>query len=77
MFKHNKRILSKQSNTIESNTFVPGKNIVYFSLEMPYENCFNRLLSSLSGVPYKKIENAKCNKEEISHLVKENNLNSI
>ena len=37
---------------------------------MPYENCFNRLLSSLSGVPYKKIENAKCNKEEMVKIKK-------
>jgi replicative DNA helicase len=60
----------KQSNTLDSNNFVAGKNIVYFSLEMPYENCFNRLVSSLSGVPYKKIENAKCNKEELVRLRK-------
>lgn len=60
----------RQGNTVDSTSFTPGKNIVYFSLEMPYENCFNRLLSSLSGVPYKKIENAKCNKEEMSKLKK-------
>lgn len=60
----------KQSNTLDSNSFTAGKNIIYFSLEMPYANCFNRLLSSLSGVPYKKIENAKCNKEEMIRLKK-------
>lgn len=42
-----------------------GHNIAYFSLEMPYENCFNRLISRLSGVAYKKIENpCKVNKED-------------
>ncbi|NDB86834.1 MAG: ATP-binding cassette domain-containing protein, partial [Alphaproteobacteria bacterium] len=60
----------KQNNTVNSTTFTPGKNIIYFSLEMPYENCFNRLISSLSGVAYKKIENAKCNKEEMLLLKK-------
>jgi len=60
----------KGENTIHSSEFKEGKNIIYFSLEMPYENCFNRLLSSLSGIPYKKIENAKCNKEEIIQLRK-------
>jgi replicative DNA helicase len=60
----------KQGNQLNTTQFQPGKNIVYFSLEMPYENCFNRLISSLSGVPYKKIENAKCNKEEVNQLRK-------
>lgn len=58
----------KQGNSIDKGFVEPGKNIVYFSLEMPYENCFNRLVSSLSEVPYKKIENAKCNKEEMGRL---------
>ncbi len=57
-------------NKVGDDNFKPGKNIIYFSLEMPYENCFNRLISSLSGVPYKKIENAKLNKEEMLQLKK-------
>ena len=60
----------RQKNQLTDTHFEKGKNIVYFSLEMPYENCFNRLVSSLSGVPYKKIENAKCNKEELAQLRK-------
>lgn len=46
-----------QNNSIKnSDNFSPGKNVVYFSLEMPYEDCFNRFLSRLSGVPTRKIE---------------------
>lgn len=55
-----------QDNQISenNNTFTEGKNIIYFSLEMPYEDCFNRLLSRLSGVPVRAIENAKFSKED-------------
>lgn len=45
-----------------------GKDIIYFSLEMPYEDCFNRVLSRLSGVPSRKIENATYNKEEFKKI---------
>jgi replicative DNA helicase len=41
-----------------------GKDIIFFSLEMPYEDCFNRLLSRLAGVATRKIENADLTKEE-------------
>lgn len=47
-----------QGNTVDMTShFKEGKNIVYFSLEMPYEDCFNRLLSRLSGVPSRKLDN--------------------
>lgn len=48
-----------QGNTLEtpSTDFKEGKNVVYFSLEMPYEDCFNRLISRLSGVPSRKLDN--------------------
>jgi replicative DNA helicase len=46
-----------QQNTVDMiSNFTEGKNVVYFSLEMPYEDCFNRLLARLSGVPSRKIE---------------------
>lgn len=54
-----------QDNKIgQESPFTEGKNIIYFSLEMPYEDCFNRLISRLSGVPSRNIENAKISKEE-------------
>ena len=45
-----------QKNNIDNFDFTEGKNVVYFSLEMPHEDCFNRLLSRLSGVPSRKLE---------------------
>ena len=50
------------------NEFTEGKNIIYFSLEMPYEDCFNRLISRLSGVQSRKIENANLTKEEFAKI---------
>jgi replicative DNA helicase len=48
--------------------FTTGKNIIYFSLEMPFEECMARLLSRLSMVPSRKIENATLNKEEFGRV---------
>lgn len=62
-----------QDNNIENsdlNNFTAGKDVIYFSLEMPYEDCFNRLLSRLSGVPSRNIENAKLSKEELNKIKK-------
>lgn len=57
-----------QNNKIDSTDFGPGKNIIYFSLEMPYEDCFNRLIARLAGVPVRSIENAKLSKEDFSKV---------
>lgn len=57
-----------QNNQINSAEFSTGKNIIYFSLEMPYEDCFNRLISRLSGVPSRDIENANLNKEDMQKV---------
>lgn len=60
-----------QDNKIDQQeNFKEGKNIIYFSLEMPYEDCFNRLISRLSGVPSRNIENAKINKEDFIKIKK-------
>ncbi len=54
-----------QDNKINQEpSFTEGKNIIYFSLEMPYEDCFIRLISRLAGVPARNIENAKISKED-------------
>lgn len=47
---------------------LPGKNIIYFSLEMPYEDCFNRLISRMSGVPSRDIENATLSREDFQKV---------
>jgi len=60
-----------QDNTIDQTTqFTPGKNIIYFSLEMPYEDCFNRLISRLSGVPSRNIENASLSRDDFVKVKK-------
>lgn len=57
-----------QDNTIYDETFTQGKNIIYFSLEMPYEDCFNRLLSCLTGIPSRLIERANLTKEQFAKI---------
>lgn len=58
-----------QGNNIDmTDGFGPGHNILYFSLEMPYKPCLNRVLSRLSGNPSKKIRNASLNEEEAIKL---------
>jgi replicative DNA helicase len=46
-----------QGNTIEStvNDLVPGYNVLYFSLEMPYDDCFIRFLASLANVAQRSL----------------------
>lgn len=60
-----------QKNTLntESN-FTPGNDVLYFSLEMPFKPCFNRVLGRLSSTPTKKIRNAKLNGEDVDKLKK-------
>ena len=53
-----------RQNDITSNNMSEGKNVVMFSLEMPYEDYFNRILARMARVPIRKIENASLTKEE-------------
>jgi len=60
-----------QSNSIEmESNWNNGYNILYFSLEMPYKLCTNRILARLSGVPTKKIKKANLNAEQATKLKK-------
>jgi len=60
-----------QGNTIDMiDNFKPGNSILYFSLEMPFKPCLNRVLSRLSGNPSKKIRNATLNGDEAIKLKK-------
>jgi len=44
------------TNTLDMReNFRPGNDVLYFSLEMPYKPCFNRVLSRLSKVGSKRI----------------------
>jgi replicative DNA helicase len=55
-----------QNNTVEmiDGPYTEGNSILYFSLEMPFKPCLNRVLSRLSGNPSKKIRAANLNAEE-------------
>jgi replicative DNA helicase len=59
-------------NTIDTpmDKLVKGNNVVFFSLEMPYENHFNRFLSALTGIDYFKLESAKITADEAKTLKK-------
>lgn len=48
----------------------PGVNVMYFSLEMPFKPCRNRVLGRLSTNPTKLIRTAKLNNEEAAKLKK-------
>jgi len=71
---HNSQLLSNmakqiwlQGNTIESSpstNMVRGYNIIYFSLEMPYEDCFVRFLASLANVPQRALAKSTLSHEE-------------
>lgn len=58
-----------QGNTIDmESNFQPGYDVLYFSLEMPFKPCLNRVLSRLSGAPSKLIRNAKLQGEDVGKL---------
>lgn len=45
-------------------SFTPGYNVLYFSLEMPYEDCFIRFLASLADVPQRDLEQSTLDEEQ-------------
>jgi replicative DNA helicase len=59
-------------NTIDTDEsqFKDGNSILYFSLEMPFKPCRNRVLSRLSNCPSKKIRAATLDKDEALKLKK-------
>jgi replicative DNA helicase len=60
-----------QENTIEMTTnFGPGHSVLYFSLEMPFKPCLNRVLARMSGNASKKIRGATLNNDEAVKLKK-------
>jgi len=61
-----------QNNTIEMNEtqFGPGYNVLYFSLEMPFKPCRNRVYGRLSNNPTKLIRAAKLNGDDALKLKK-------
>lgn len=60
-----------QNNTVNmTDNFGPGNSVLYFSLEMPFKPCLNRVLARMSGNPSKKIRNATLNQYEADELKK-------
>jgi replicative DNA helicase len=60
-----------QENTIDmTDNFGPGQHVLYFSLEMPFKPCLNRVLARMSGNPSKKIRNASLTPDEAVKLKK-------
>jgi replicative DNA helicase len=51
-----------QGNDVDKRSdFERGYSILYFSLEMPYEDCFTRFLSRLANVPNRQLASGKLN----------------
>lgn len=48
--------------------YMKGCNITYFSLEMPYDDCFRRTLARMADVPEYGIRDAKLGKQEAKGL---------
>lgn len=63
-----KHVWMGENKISQKSDWKPGHNVAYFSLEMPYGDCFTRLLSSMTNIPYKKIDQAKCNRDEVVRL---------
>jgi replicative DNA helicase len=64
------QIWLQDNKDFSATTFTKGKNVIFFALEMPYENCFHRFISRLAKVNYKKLEKATLNKEEMARVKK-------
>lgn len=60
-----------QGNNVDMvDNFAPGHNVLYFSLEMPFKPCLNRVLGRLSSNPTKLIRSAKLNPVEMEKMKK-------
>jgi len=61
-----------QENTIDTSpdSFTRGYNVLYFSLEMPYQDCFIRFLASLANVPQRALAKSTLMQEEMRRVNK-------
>lgn len=60
-----------QNNSVLDDKFYSeGNSVIFFSLEMPLDECADRLISYLSGVPIKVIKSTKLNEEQENRLNK-------
>lgn len=59
-----------QQNSINEEPKLKGHNVLYFSLEMPYESCFRRTIARIADVPMMNIRDASLNKQDFSNVNK-------
>lgn len=61
-----------QGNSIYTSPadFVPGFNCLYFSLEMPYEDCFRRFMARVADISERSLNRAKLESDEADRLDK-------
>lgn len=57
-----------QKNTLHSKEFTKGHNVLYFSLEMPYEACARRAMARIANVPMYGIRDAKLSSVDFEML---------
>jgi replicative DNA helicase len=62
--------MGANTTDMDENQFTEGNSVLYFSLEMPFKPCRNRVLSRLSNCPSKKIRAATLNPDEAQKLKK-------
>jgi replicative DNA helicase len=60
-----------QKNTIETppSEITKGNNVTFFSLEMPFEECYSRLISRLAKIPERAISDGSLTSEERKRMV--------
>lgn len=59
------------NNTIDSDKFYSsGESVIYYSLEIPYEECFDKLISYISKVPLRAIETTDLTDEQKERINK-------
>jgi len=61
-----------QGNKIDTpvDEYERGYNILYFSLEMPYDDCFDRFLARVADIPQRSINSATLTEEQIRKMDK-------
>jgi replicative DNA helicase len=70
LFLNNMAIqMHMQNNHIyELENFTKGYNVLYFSLEMPYEACFRRTICRMANIPAYALRDAKLTHDEFRRL---------
>ena len=59
------------NNSIDNDKFFSdGNSVIYYSLEVPYEECFDKLISYISKIPLRTLKNTDLSTDEQSRLNK-------